>query len=179
MRGRQRTCVGVALSALSITVLSGLVVNDARAQERNSNRDITTSSESQEAIREHIDTIDDVIDDLLNWRHVTTSTGRGSLPTAPESTLISVPRAQLDRVGMLLTATLALLPPPTATDSAAPKGDLRAHLDKAQEISREMLTLAPSTSTTGEALSTVDRTALQRLEVEIDAAERLARRETR
>jgi len=179
MRGSFKTCTGVVVSALSISVFSVLGVNDARAQTPTSNRNVTSSSSSQEAVREHIDAIDDVIDDLLEWRHIPTSTGRGSLPTAPDSTLISVPRAQLERVGMLLTATLTLVPPSPAAQSSAPRGDLRAHLDKAQEISREMLTSASSTSTTGETLSTVDRTALQRLEVEIDAAERLARRETR
>jgi hypothetical protein len=48
-----------------------------------------------EAVRDHVDEAEDLIESLLDWRHaLTTRTGKGDshLPTTPENTLVSVSR---------------------------------------------------------------------------------------
>jgi hypothetical protein len=136
-------------------------------------------------IREHIDEADDAVDDLLQWRHVLSDVSARSYgaprPTAPASTLISVERSEVERVNQLVAAALMMLPAAAPADRR-PRGDVRAHLVKAQEIARELLpppaTGAAAVGTTGTdgATVTIDRTALLRLEIELDAAERVAPR---
>jgi hypothetical protein len=136
-----------------------------------------------EGIREHIDEAEDIVDSLLEWRHITsyvTPESESQRPTAPATTLVTVDRAQVGKIGELLAASMAMLPRPAQTSGpTGPKGDLRAHIEKAQEIARELLPPAAQpvgTSGGTTAMVTVDRTALKRLEIELEAAERVAPR---
>jgi hypothetical protein len=135
-----------------------------------------------EGIREHIDETDEIVDSLLQWRHLisyVTPERETRRPTAPATTLITVDRADVEKINQLLAATAAMLPRTTRA-STVPHGDLRAHVEKAHEIARELLppSAAQPVGTSGgkQALVTIDRTALQRLEIELDAAERVAPR---
>jgi hypothetical protein len=101
-------------------------------------------------------------------------------PTALATTLITVNRADVEKINQLLAATAAMLPRTTRA-STVPHGDLRAHIEKAQEIARELLPPSPAAQPVGtsggkQSLVTIDRTALQRLATELDAAERVAPR---
>ena len=137
-----------------------------------------------EAIREHIDEAEDIVESLLDWRLTTFAVRTGDKdappPTSPATTLISVDRAPVQRLSALLDAAAAMLPERTTTTTTVPRGDLRAHIVKAQEIVRELLPsdTAKPTGTTGGIADDVqvDRAALQRLEIEIDAMELVAPR---
>lgn len=164
---------------LTAAALLAAFASSAAAQERNADGTGTAA----EAIHEHIDEAEEALEMLLDWRHVLTTATRvpreTTPPTAPATTLISVPRADVARLAQLLDAVVAMVPKP-ARAGTAPQGDLRAHAEKAQEIARELM---PATSvqpvgTSGADANTivVDRTALERLEVEIDAMERVAPR---
>jgi len=149
-----------------------------------SGRTTTPAAQTREGIRDHIDQVEDAVDALLDWRHVLTATTQGKTgtpPSEPADTLMIVDRTDLKRVSDLLAATLQMLPA-RAPATATPRGDVRAHVEKAQEIAREMLPdnrRPVGTTGTDQNRVTVDRTALERLKVEIEAAERLARRAPR
>jgi hypothetical protein len=133
-----------------------------------------------EAIREHLDEADDLVDSLLRWRHVTSWSDKGTPqtppPEGPANTLISIERAHAQKLTALLGALAAQVP--TAKGEAPhARGDLRAHLEKAQEIARELQ--PPSARVDANAadaaggLVTIDRTTLERLDVELDAMAQL------
>jgi hypothetical protein len=141
---------------------------------------------NHEAIREHIDAAEDLVESLLDWRHVLTAVESADVP-GPSTTLISVDREPVAKLAQVLAAIASMLPARTDPSATGPRGDLRAHVEKAREITGELLpggeaaAASPSESAarrgptrTGDI--TVDRTALERLEVEIDAIERVAPR---
>lgn len=137
-----------------------------------------------EALREHLDEAEDVVSSLLRWQHITTwSAGNGDQPPseAPRSTLISIERAHAATLVGLVDALAAQVPESQGSD-AAPRGDLRAHVEKARTIARELMPPAAASPDALHAeggLVTVDRTALERLEIELDAVEELLPRITR
>lgn len=135
---------------------------------------------AEDAILEHLDEAEDAVESLLDWRHVLSTESREPrdtpVPTMPLTTLVTVPRAEVERLSQLIDAAIAMVPKPAGT-AAAPRGDLRAHLEKAQEIARELMpSAARQPAGTSRDAVVVDRAALERLEVEIDAAERVAPR---
>ena len=95
--------------------------------------------------------------------------------------MISVELEDVRRITSLIGAVIAQLPAtPRAT---GPRGDLSAHAEKALQISRELhppyAGAAPGTAGTTASLVTVDRTALERLDVELEAIEMLIPRASR
>jgi hypothetical protein len=165
---------------LAIAGLLAAVLPAAVAQEGTT----ATPAANVEAIHEHIDEAEEALEMLLDWRHVLTTATRQpretTPPIEPATTLISVPRADVDRLTKLLDAVVAMVPKPSQA-AGGPRGDLRAHAEKAQEIARELMPAAPArpVGTSGGAANAtvlVDRAALERLEVEIDAMERVAPR---
>jgi hypothetical protein len=100
--------------------------------------------------------------------------------------LISIDRGDAQRLNDLIGALMAQVPP-RANGAAMMRGDLRSHVEKAQEIARELLppganaTDAAGKSATSRSgqLVTVDRTSLERLDVELDAIELILPRMTR
>ena len=134
-----------------------------------------------DGIREHLDEAEDLVDDLLQWRHVLTHVSPESAgapkPTTPANTLISVGMAEVKRLQSLVGAAVQMLPPAPA--AGTPRGDIAAHLRKAQEIAGELMPAAAApvgTRGTNDAVMTIDRTALLRLEIELEAAEQVAPR---
>jgi hypothetical protein len=152
------------------------------------------------------DTVDRLLDwrHVLSAR---TRADAASAPTAPATTLITVDQRDVNTLVELIDATANMLPAPAAQPTAR-RGDLRAHVMKAREIAREMMpSPAGTTGTSGQANSaprpadretvgsaragaeggaasaagmiTIDRTSLERLKVEVEAMENLARREPR
>ena len=165
---------------LTTAVLCTATALAGGAQDRNT----AITATNGEAIHEHLDEVEDALETLLDWRHVlTTATSQPREtrpPTAPSTTLISVPRPDVERLASLISAVLVMVPAPSAA-AAAPRGDLRAHAEKAQEIARELMPIgtAGPVGTSGGAtvdMILVDRSALERLEVEVDAMERVAPR---
>ena len=165
-------------NAILLLTMGALVGPPVSAFEQDDQVRITTAN--AEAIREQLDEAEDLIESLLDWRHVltavTTSRGDSQSPMAPANTLISVSREELQRLSVYLTAMSAMAP--KAAQTAAPRGDLRAHVDKAHEIARELLPIAAparpvGTAGTDDRVVTIDRTAIERLEIELDAIERL------
>ena len=139
------------------------------------------SEQTANALREHLDEAEDLTESLLRWKHIITSVGRDNAPpAAPASTLISIERTDAQKLNDLIEAMAAQLSKRPAAP-AGPRGELRDHLEKALEIARELLPNGPSIA--GGNLVNDDRTALQRLEIELDAIEtiapRLARPESR
>ena len=139
--------------------------------------------QTAEAVREHLEEAEDMLDVLLEWQHVLTDVSRQSAgapkPTTPATTLITLERADIERLTQLLNAAVATLPRQAQTAPGAPRGDLHAHLQKAQEIARELMPASGgAVGTSGQASGQVrvDRTALLRLEVELEAAQRVAPR---
>jgi hypothetical protein len=137
---------------------------------------------SAEAIHEHLDEAEDVVESLLQWRHVLTAfnTDRDDpkKPMAPRNTLITVDRGQVQRLAQLVDAVAAMTPPGGA--GVTPRGDVGAHAHKAREIARELVpgaTTGPVGTSGTAGLITIDRTAVQRLEVELDAIEELLPRQ--
>jgi hypothetical protein len=143
-----------------------------------------------EAIRDHVDAADELVDHLLDWRHVNTHL-HGGQQAGESTTLISVDADQIQRLGALLNAISSAVP--AGAPGVEPHGDLRAHVDKAVTIGRELGTATATTTAAGTAganappaatdrsgqpkqVITVDRTALQRLEIEIEAMKLLAPR---
>jgi hypothetical protein len=173
-------------TSICIAVVSLLAAMPAIAGVRDDQSSATPlTSAAAEAIHEHMEEAEDLVESLLDWRHVltTVNTGRDDrdTPTEPATTLIAVRRHEVQELARLLDATSAMLPAAPHAASA-PRGDLRAHADKARAIVRELMPAgtAPvgttgATSDTSD-LITVDRTALQRLEIELDAMELLAPR---
>jgi hypothetical protein len=154
------------------------------------NRDITADVEKREAILDHIDVAEDIVESLLDWRHVLIGKDSTSI-VGPSTTLISIEREPVTKLAGALDAIWSMLPPRADGAATGPHGDLRAHVEKAREITRELMPNGASSAvgTSGTAVQkgptqtgdivTVDRTALQRLEVEIDAIERVAPRALR
>lgn len=178
------------LRALPLAAVLGVAAAQPVPAAQGSQDSAAVSEKNAEAIREHIDEAEDIVERLLDWRHATSAVRTGESddppPTMPASTLISVEREQVERLVSLLGAAAATLPPATGAQS---RGDLRAHVRQAQEIARELMpsaretpvgtsgTSAPAgTSSSAERMIEVDRTALQRLEIEIDAIEMIAPR---
>lgn len=126
-------------------------------------------------VAEHLDEAEDIVESLLRWKHLAIWQGepRQDIPVdAPKNTLISVDRQEVQKLDKLLGAIAAQVTPDT---SSARSGDLRAHVGKAQSIARE---LSPEGGATAKVV-TIDRTALQRLEIELDAIDDLLPRATR
>jgi hypothetical protein len=125
-------------------------------------------------VREHLDEAEDLVESMLRWKHVAIwpMDRTSDLPVdAPKSTLISIDRQEAAKLGGLIGAIVAQLPASPGANAAAPRGDLRAHAEKAQEICKELLPESKSAATGN--LVTIDRTALMRLEIELDAVEEL------
>ena len=146
---------------------------------------------SRDALRDHIDAVDDILDGLLDWRHVDTNEPTLGDTARQSTTLISVEASRIERLDSGLAAIAAAMPsntPNTASQSTgtAMRGDLRAHVEKARNIVQELKgpgrDTASAVGTSGAAegsqpwLLTIDRTALQRLEIEIDAIKLLSRK---
>jgi hypothetical protein len=133
-----------------------------------------------EGIREHLDEAEDLVDDLLQWRHVLTHVSPQSsgapTPTAPANTLIGIGAAEVKQLQGLIGAAVRMLP--AAASAGTSRGDLAAHLRKAQEIASELTPAAAPVGTSGtdRAVVMIDRTALLRLEIELEAAEQVAPR---
>jgi hypothetical protein len=142
----------------------------------------STPAAATSAIEEHLDEADDLLETLLDWRRAITATSVGddrrTPPTAPmpTHTLIPLDRQQVEKLTQLIDAVAGMVPRSTAP--AAPRGDMRAHAEKAQQIARDLLP-APGrpvgTSGSTGSVAMVDRAALQRLEIEVEAMEMLAR----
>lgn len=142
-----------------------------------------------DVVRDHIDAADDLVDSLLGWRHVNTNV-RGGDRAIQDNTMIAVDANQIERLRSVLAAIGSSLPPSPTGSTAG--GDLRAHARKAEEIAQELGPKTPpaAVGTSGSSgrnaaspaagpaqpIVTIDRTALQRLEVEIDAMKLLAPR---
>ena len=136
----------------------------------------TVSEATANAIREHLDEAEDLTESLLRWKHIIATVGRDTAPpAAPASTLISIDRADAQKLNDLIGAMVAQVP--KSSGGPGPKGDLRDHVEKAQEIARELLPNGASTAAGN--LVNIDRTSLQRLEIELDAVETIAPRLTR
>lgn len=124
------------------------------------------------AVREHLDEASDMVDRLMRWKHIVTPpTDAEDLRVPPKSTLISIERSEAKRLTELIDAMAAQLPRRDKAEQA-PRGDLQAHVQKAQEIARELMPAAGAASNTE--LVTIDKTSLERLDVELDALEDLA-----
>ena len=130
-------------------------------------------------LKEHIDEAEDLLESLLDWgRALTTTTPNPRETTAPTmsaNTLMVVPESDVKKLVALIDTLSTRVPKPARPDSG-PQGDLRAHVEKAQEIAREFQTTtnrSAGPATGAAALLVVDRTALERLEIEIDAMERV------
>jgi hypothetical protein len=138
-------------------------------------------AQEAEAIRDHIDAADDLVDSLLEWRHVVTWRGDGDTPPpkGPANTLISIDKSQAQRLIKLLGTLEAQLPEHKSGHADKPdlRGDLRAHVQKAQSIARTELQAPHARETADGRLLTIDRTALRRLDVELDAMAALTPRE--
>jgi hypothetical protein len=151
-----------------------------------------------EAIHDHIEEAEDLVEALLDWQHAPTASGdaaRGTWAPQPATTLIAVDRERVQKLAAAIDAIAVMMPP-----SPAGRGDLAAHARKAQEIARELMpsagtdavgttgaatgAAAPATTAdrsanraaAGSGVVTLDRTALERLELEIDAMDRLSAR---
>lgn len=135
------------------------------------------------AVLAHVDEAEAVLESLLELRPaitaVTDDRSRPALPSKPRTTLISVHRADVQKLASLVDAAAAMVPSAVHADAHVPRGDLRAHIEKAQEIAGELIqpvsTPRPIGTSGADDLVTIDRSALQRLEVEIDAIELVAR----
>ena len=134
------------------------------------------------AIEEHLDEADDLLETLLDWRLAITATSTGderrTPPTEPmpTHTLIPLDRQQVERLVQLVNAATTMVP--RATGARVTRADLHAHADKAQEIARELMPASDQpvgTSGSASNIIMVDRAALQRLEVEVEAMEMLVR----
>jgi hypothetical protein len=159
------------------------------------NRDATAPDAShRDTILEHIDEAEDIVESLLDWDYVLTAVeppGADPKFARLSTTVIAIEHEPVTKLASVLEAISAMLPPADPA-SAEPRGDLRAHVEKAREIARELMP-QPSSGTAGTSgaagsakdptpagdIIKVDRTAVERLEVEIDAIERLARRPQR
>lgn len=165
-----RICPPVVAAAVAV-LLGGF---SAQAQD-------TLREVVNEAFYEHLDEADDAVEALLDWRHVLVNVAAddSQAPTLPKTTLISVSRRDVQELSAVIDAIVATLPGGGAARPAT-RGDLRAHAEKAQQIAKELLDMTPrAVGTSGAAADvvTVDRTALQRLELEIDAMEQVAPRQ--
>ena len=124
-----------------------------------------------DAVREHLDEAEDLVESLLRWKHVPVwpvERPTGIPVDAPKNTLISIGQQEAKKLVGLVEAILAQVP--ASTGGAAPRGDLRAHAEQARTIARELM---PDTTSSPGNLVTIDRTALLRLEIELDAIEEL------
>lgn len=175
--------VHLALGTLLLTSSAvAQVTSSASTQSGTANAGTATGK----TLPEHLDEAEDIIESLLDWRHVLTAfnTERDhpKTPTAPANTLITVDRGQVHRLVQFVDAMGTLAPPPTP-GRTAPVGDVRAHLVKAQQIADELMppsAAARPVGTTGaESVITIDRTAIERLEIELDAIEQLLPRSDR
>ena len=144
------------------------------------------SESAANAARAHLDEAEDLTASLLRWKHIVTGVADGdvNLRKAPANTSISIDGSDAQRVTDLIGALRAQMPP-RASNATVIRGDLWSHVDKAQEIARE---LVPSnshhagrgvkTSAGAANLVTIDRTSLERLDVELDAIEMILPRMT-
>lgn len=143
------------------------------------------SQSAANSVREHVDEAEDLTESLLRWKHIVTGVADDdvNLRKAPASTAISIDRADAQRLHDLIGA-LNTQVPQRASGAATMHGDLRAHVDKAQDIAQELLPTAtneagaPKTATAAAGLVTIDRTALERLDIELDAIEMIVPRVT-
>lgn len=175
--------------ALTLTAAESLAQGQSAAGERNRSTP-SAPKEGQplqaEAVREHLDAAQDRVDSLLEWQHVVTWRGNGDTPPpqGPADTLISIDKAETQRVLQLLDALASQVPAKAAGEpqgtaqgqSSKARGDIRAHVEKAQQIARTELRAPHATPTANESLVTIDRTSLLRLDVELDAIESLLAR---
>lgn len=172
----------LGLGTLLLTSSAGAQVDSSA-----STQSLATNAEASTAtLSEHLDEAEDIVESLLEWRHVLTAfnTERDDpkTPTAPANTLITVDRDQVQRLVQFVDA-MGPLAPPSTPGKAAMGGDVRAHLVKAQQIADELLPPGAATRPVGtagaESVITIDRTAIERLEVELDAIEQLLPRNDR
>ena len=134
---------------------------------------------AQKATLEHADEAEDLIEEILAARPTPLSVEdrerRREVPL-PLNTLQTVEADKIAKLHGLVEAMAATVPPSDARGSG-PRGDVRAHVEKAQEIAREILPGGPSgapvTSPSTGPLVVVDRTALERLDIELEAVEYL------
>jgi hypothetical protein len=176
MQTLMRVLAPITIAAIATVVYAGQGGNAATP----------VSEATAEAVQEHLDEAEDAVESLLDWHHALTTISREpretAAPTRPLNTLLVVPRAEVERLTKLIDAAIGMVPKPASPQpSMAARGDLRAHLEKAQEIARELMPAAKPAGQTGSTSAsadhiTVDRAALERLEVELDAAERVAPR---
>ncbi len=140
------------------------------------------------AVREHLDAAEDLTESLLRWKHVVTGVAGDDINArkAPVNTSISIDRNDAKRLSDLAAALLAQLPQRGA-GSTMMRGDLRSHVEKADQIARELLPSGSHTVTAhgnrttdgSGSLVTIDRTSLERLDIELDAIEMILPRVTR
>lgn len=168
-----------------VLILAGPLASPVIAQ-TGSNPHAAPTGPQAEAIREHLDEAEDLVESLLRWQHVTSWADKDNVqtppPEGPANTLISIERAHEQKLTALLGA-LATQIPASNEEAQQLRGDLRAHLEKAQEIARELRApharvIANAADAAG-GLVTIDRTTLERLSVELDAMEQLIPRSTR
>jgi hypothetical protein len=134
---------------------------------------------AQKATLEHADEAEELVDDILDARPTQLSVEdpqkRREVPL-PKNTLQTVEADKIAKLHGLVEAMAATIAP-SATRPAGPRGDVRAHVEAAQAIAREILPGGPSgapvTSPSTEPLVVVDRTALERLKIELEAIEHL------
>lgn len=147
----------------------------------------TLSESTANAIREHVDEAEDLTESLLRWKHIVTGIADGDidLRKPPANTSISIDRSDAQRLSDLTAALMAQVP--RNAGSTVTRGDLRSHVEKAQQIAGELLPSDSKTTASRENrnsagtanLVTIDRTSLERLDIELDAIEMILPRVTR
>lgn len=141
-----------------------------------------TAAVASEALEEHLDEADDLLETLLGWHRAITATNVGAEshtpPTAPMpvNTLIPLSRQEVEKLIRFVDAVSAMVAAPPAAPAA--RGDMRDHARQAHAIAAELLPASDrpvGTSGSTANIVMVDRAALQRLEIEVEAMETLAR----
>jgi hypothetical protein len=138
-----------------------------------------TTLTSPQVIRDRIDTADDVLGDLLYMQPIITNDA-----ARQSNTLVNVDAKSIEKLRDVLESIVVDLPARRDRSSSETRGDLRAHAEKAVEIAVELgsrggtgvgtsgtaaTTLHTPNPTTRSCTVTVDRTALERLQVEVNA----------
>jgi hypothetical protein len=138
-----------------------------------------TSAATPDVIRDRIDAADDMLDDMLDIEPVITNYP-GSGVVRPSNTLMNVDAQSIETLRGVLESIVADLPARNDRSGSEARGDLRAHAEKAVEIAVELGPLGGTSGTTATADNaaatathgctvTVNRTALERLQVEVNA----------